>query len=498
MEEQAARRRTPEVGACFGRYELLEKLGAGGMGEVYRARDLVLLRDVAVKFLPERFTSSPARLTRFTREARTASSLNHPNILTVHDIGQAEGVHFMVTEVVEGVTLRQLLRQEHRLPVDRALDLAVQIAEGLARAHAAGIVHRDIKPENLMVTPDGLVKILDFGLAKLHCPTVGEAPDSEVSDLPTWPGGQGTHVSVSDGTLVGTVGYVSPEQVRGRPVDHRSDQFAFGATLYEMLAGHRAFRRETRGETLAAITDGEPGPLATLNPELPAPVRWVVERCLAKDPAERYASTCDLAHALRGLRDHLPELERGRSAVAATAARRLRPIRDLLGPAPRQVAAVAAVLGLLALGLAGGEPTQWARKLWPLPGGSHVAVQASGLSGPGAEDAFRDDPFLEVMTFQWTRREAEAGVVSSEAVVLEGRVERRLGWIRITARVVDEARPNGQRDLDLRRRELLDVAAAMAEALGGGDNEDEPTRAPLGTALVVGPSESDPLPLHQD
>ena len=488
MEQQATRPRSPEVGGHFGRYELLERLGAGGKGEVFRARDLVLLRDVAVKFLPEPFTSSPERLARFTREARTASSLNHPNILTVHDIGQAQGLHFMVTEVVEGVTLRQVLRNEPRLPVGRALDLAIQVAEGLARAHAAGIVHRDIKPGNLMVTPDGRVKILDFGLAKLHCPTVGEAPDSEVSDLPTWPGGRWTDIAVSDGSLVGTVGYVSPEQVRGRSVDHRSDQFAFGATLYEMLTGQRAFRRETRGETLAAITDGEPAEMARLNPELPAPVRWVVERCLAKDPAERYASTCDLAHTLRGLREHLPELERARSSVAATAGRRLRSLRGRLRPAPGRVAAAATTLALLTLGLVGGDTGQWARNLPPLPGDAPVSVHASVLSEPGSENPFRDDPFLEVMTFQWTRGEGSP-------VVVEGRIERRLDWVRITARVVDEARPAGQ-GVKLRRSELLALATAMARTLGDGN--DGPRDAPQDATVIVDPDGGDLAPPGQD
>ncbi len=489
MEQEATEPRSPEVGARFGRYELLDRLGAGGMGEVYRARDLVLLREVAVKFLPEPFTSSPARLTRFTREARAASSLNHPNILTVHDIGHFEGQHFMVTEVVEGVTLRQLLRNEPRLPVDRALELAVQIAEGLARAHAAGVIHRDLKPDNLMVTPDGLVKILDFGLAKLHCPTVGEAPDSEVSDLPTWPGGQWRDIAVSDGSLVGTVGYVSPEQVRGRPVDHRSDQFAFGATLYEMLTGRRAFRRETRGETLAAITDGEPAEMARLNPGLPAPLRWVVERCLAKDPEERYTSTCDLAHALRGLRDHLPELENARASVAAMTAHRLRSLRGRFRPASALLAAAAAVCAVLTMGLVRGDNARGTQELSPLPGSTPVAIRAPGSTTPDVDEPFRDDPFLEEMTFRWTRRGASPG---AGPVVLEGRVERRRGWVRVTAHVVDETRSAGPRRTELHRSELLALAAAVAEALDRRAEGAAPPAGPPGPLLVVDPGEEGP------
>jgi hypothetical protein len=456
------------------------------MGEVYRARDLVLLREVAVKFLPEPFTSNPGRLTRFTREARAASSLNHPNILTVHDIGHLEGQHFMVTELVEGTTLRQLLRNERRLPVHRALDLAIQIAEGLARAHVAGVIHRDLKPENVMVTPDGLVKILDFGLAKLHCPTVGEAPDSEVSDLPTWPGGQWTDIAVSDGTLVGTVGYVSPEQVRGRPVDHRSDQFAFGATLYEMLTGRRAFRRETRGETLAAITDGEPAEMARLNPRVPAPLRWVVERCLAKDPEERYTSSSDLVQTLRGLREHLAELENARATVAAMTAQRLRSLRGRLRPASRQVAAAAAVVALLTMGLVRGDNAPGLQELSPPP---PVATQAPGPATLEVDDPFHDGSLLEEMTFRWTRRPPSPG---AGPVVLEGRVERRLDSVRVTTRVVDETRSAGPRRPELRRSELLALAAAVAEALEGNVEGADLPASPLEPLLVVAPGEEGP------
>ncbi len=225
----------PAPGMRFGRYELLKPLGAGGMGEVFRARDQDLGRDVAVKFLPARFASDADRLARFAFEARTASSLNHPNIVTIHEIGEAEGLPFIVMELVEGETLRGAMRSA-RLPTRRVLDIATQIAEGLANAHAAGIVHRDLKPENVMLTPDGFVKILDFGLAKLHADAVpGTAPpDAGQSETPTT-----FRTGTREGAIIGTVGYMSPEQAAGRPADCRADQFALGATLYEMATGAR-------------------------------------------------------------------------------------------------------------------------------------------------------------------------------------------------------------------------------------------------------------------
>ncbi len=296
----------------FGRYELLEKLGAGGMGEVYRARDHDLLREVAIKFLSEALVVSDDRVTRFTREARTASSLNHPNILTVHEIVHSRDAPFIVTELVEGQTLRKLLRAVPRVPAKRALDIAVQIARGLAKAHAAGIVHRDLKPENVMVTPDGLVKVLDFGLAKLRGQATEGQPDSELSDLPTWPD-EPVSPPTDPGAIVGTVGYMSPEQACGWPVDHRSDQFALGAVLYEMATGRKAFRRETRPETLTAIIRDEVEPVFRLNPAFPAPACWIVERCLQKKPAHRFYSTRDLVLALEDVLSHLSDVSVGES-----------------------------------------------------------------------------------------------------------------------------------------------------------------------------------------
>ena len=292
------------------------------MGEVWRARDLDLHRDVAVKFLPERFAADAGRLGRFAQEARAASSLNHPNIITIHEIGQTSSLPYIVMELVEGQTLRELILAEEgrAFSVRRLLEIGAQMADGLAKAHAAGIVHRDLKPENVMVTGDGYVKILDFGLAKLRSDGPSGLEQWFDSGAPTWAESPSPHTAI--GALMGTAAYMSPEQARGRSVDYRSDQFTLGAILYEMATGHPAFNRETTAQTMAAIIEATPEPLTTLHPVLPPPARWIVERCLAKEPAERYASTLDLARELRNVREHLPEVDSAGSSPALTAPRR--------------------------------------------------------------------------------------------------------------------------------------------------------------------------------
>jgi serine/threonine-protein kinase len=279
------------AGTRLGPYEIVAPLGVGGMGEVYRARDARLGREVAVKVLPESVASDTERLRRFEQEARSASALNHPNIVTIHDVGQTDGRSWIAMELVDGASLRQLLAAG-ALPIKRALAIGTQIAEGLARAHASGIVHRDLKPENVMVTNDGLVKILDFGLAK---PAQPPAPDASQVATAT----QQTEA----GIVLGTVGYMSPEQATGRPVDHRSDQFALGAILYEAATGRRAFHGVSAVETLSKILKEEPEPLEKAQPGIPDSLVWIVDRCLAKEPDERYQSTRDLARDLAGARD---------------------------------------------------------------------------------------------------------------------------------------------------------------------------------------------------
>jgi serine/threonine protein kinase len=283
---------TAQLPKTFGPYQAIALLGVGGMGEVYRGRDPRLKRDVAIKVLA-RTGADPVRQRRFTEEAQAASALNHPNILSVYDVGSDEGTPFIVSELVEGTSLRDLLVRAP-LAVRQALELGAEMADGLAAAHQAGIVHRDVKPDNVMVTRDGHVKILDFGLALIG---MRDGISSAQTDA----------TLTATGIIVGTVPYMSPEQARGAAVDYRTDQFSLGLTLYEMLTGRRAFAGETVAQTLAAILDDEPEPMAKLNPRIPAPLRWAVERCLAKDARQRYDATGDLARELRTLRDRLPE-----------------------------------------------------------------------------------------------------------------------------------------------------------------------------------------------
>ena len=266
------------AGAKLGNFEIVELLGRGGMGEVWRARDARLKREVAIKVLPAGLARDPDRIARFEREARAASALNHPNIVSVHDIGCDNGTYWIATELVRGDTLRRMI-EAGPLPVPRAVDIATQVAAGLAAAHAAGLVHRDLKPDNIMVTRDGRVKILDFGLAKQR----RTAQDSTTTDL------------TDEGVVLGTAGYMSPEQVRGEAVDHRSDLFSFGVVLYEMLCGKRAFAGNSSVEVMNAILKEDP---AELPASVPPALALIVRRCLEKEPDRRFQSAADLAFAL--------------------------------------------------------------------------------------------------------------------------------------------------------------------------------------------------------
>ncbi len=287
---------TLPAGSRFGRYEILGALGAGGMGEVYRARDLRLGRELAIKVLSRKLSDGKLDLKRFEREASSASALNHPNIVTIFEMGDVEGTYYIAMELVEGHQLREMLHTGP-IPLQTVIRIATQIADGLAKAHVAGVVHRDLKPENLMVSRDGLVKILDFGLAKVTNTETNLKLDSEtVGPSETNPG-----------VVLGTVPYMSPEQADGLPLDFRSDQFAFGALLYEMVTGKRAFPQHGAAQILAAILRDQPETAAALNPQAPAPLCWVIERCLAKNPKDRYDSTHDLARDLVAIRDRLPE-----------------------------------------------------------------------------------------------------------------------------------------------------------------------------------------------
>jgi len=275
-----------EKGTRLGDYEIQSLLGAGGMGEVYRARDLRLRRDVAVKILPAVVSSDPERLRRFEQEATAAAALNHPNILAVHQLGTYAGTTYLVSELLEGETLREQVKRG-RIAPRRVIDYGVQIAHGLAMAHEKGIVHRDLKPENLFLTKDGRVKILDFGLARLKGPEPGSAHSVLTIGSVTEPG-----------MVMGTVGYMSPEQVRGETADHRADIFAFGTILYEMLTGKRAFQKPTSPETMTAILNEDPPNPAEVGLNIPRALCVLVERCLEKSSAERFQAARDLAFAL--------------------------------------------------------------------------------------------------------------------------------------------------------------------------------------------------------
>src|ERR1700691_3519391 len=278
-------------GTKLGPYEIVAPIGAGGMGEVYRAKDTRLGRDVAIKVLPEAFARDADRLRRFEQEARAVAALNHPNILAIHDIGEYNGAPFLVSELLEGHSLREELNGG-ALPTRRAVEDASQIAEGLAAAHDKGIVHRDLKPENVFVTKDGRLKILDFGLAKL---AKLQAAADENATLDATP------QDTSPGVVLGTVGYMSPEQVKGEAADARSDIFALGTILYEMLSGQRAFRRDTSAETMTAILKEDPPEISTASKPIAPAVERIVRRCLEKKPQQRFQSARDLAFNLEGL-----------------------------------------------------------------------------------------------------------------------------------------------------------------------------------------------------
>ena len=278
-------------GTKLGPYEIHASIGAGGMGEVYRAHDTRLNRDVAIKILPSSFSADPDRLQRFAQESRAAAALNHPNILSIYDIGEDRGAPYVVSELLEGETLRERLRPG-ALTSRKATDYAQQVAKGLAAAHEKGIVHRDLKPENLFITHDGRVKILDFGLAKFT------RPEADVSDdAPTM------QVATEAGTVLGTAGYMSPEQVRGKPADSRSDIFSFGAILYEMLSGKRAFHGDSAADTMSAILKEEPADLSETNRNISPALERIVRHCLEKNPAERFQSARDVAFNLEALSD---------------------------------------------------------------------------------------------------------------------------------------------------------------------------------------------------
>jgi len=331
--EETRVRRVISSGAIIGQYTILSKIGEGGMGEVYRARDKKLGRDVAIKVLPVSLSTDADRLNRFRQEARALGQLNHPNILVVHHIGRHAGAPYIVSEFLEGKTLRERM-DRGALTQRKAIDYALQIAKGLAAAHEKGIVHRDIKPENIFVTEDGRVKILDFGLAKRERRLETTHATTEVF----------TQVHTDAGTLMGTIGYMSPEQVKGEPVGRQSDIFSFGSVFYEMLSGRRAFRGNSAGETISAILREDPPDLSESNKTISPALESCVRHCLEKNPAERFHSASDLAFAIESL-----------ASISGSSRPDL-----ILGPMPPKRRVWLMLLGLavltLAVGVAAGIP----------------------------------------------------------------------------------------------------------------------------------------------
>lgn len=428
------------AGTRLGPYEILAPLGAGGMGEVYRARDTKLDRDVAIKVLPEHLSSHPQALSRFEREAKAIAALSHPNILAIHDFGSDSGTAYAVTELLHGTTLRERLRGGP-IAVRKALDLGVQIAEGLAAAHEKGLVHRDVKPENLFVTTEGRAKILDFGLVHQEA----EEPDAATTAI----------ARTIPGTFLGTPAYASPEQALGRPIDFRSDQFALGSVFYEMLTGRRAFAQSSTPETLSAIIRDEPEPIATLNAGVPPPLRWIIERCLAKDPGERYVSTQDLARELRTIREHFVEATRSDPVAPATSSSPVRPVKRLTR---RQQVTGAAAIGLLMIAAVGSYRSLIAPRASPSTSESIAVLPlVNGSGDPEAEylsdgitesliNGLSQVPALKVMArttvFSYKGRALDPIKIGNELGVrrlLTGKVVQRGDTMNVQVDLVDVA-----------------------------------------------------------
>jgi serine/threonine-protein kinase len=413
-------------GERVAQYEILRPLGAGGMGEVYCARDARLEREVALKILPLERGSEPEAIRRFEQEARAASALKHPNIVTIYEIDQSERFAWIAMELVEGVDLRTLVVCDPPA-LNTTLRIATSIVEGLAAAHDRGIVHRDLKPENVMITPEGFVKLLDFGLAKWSRVLT---PDDVT--LP----------HTSPGTIFGTVAYMSPEQATGREMDARSDQFSFGVMLYEMLTRVRPFDRPTKTETLAAILRDQALPPSSVREEVPVDIDRIVSRCLSKDPRDRYASTHDLARDLRELRDGLTQSSAGRRAVSAS-------VRM-----PRRRGTLA-ILGLvLLLALIGGAVV-WQRRenvrritsvavvpLRDLSGTAEGRVLADGISEMVATRLAQVRDLRVASPFDGApiAESDETGAIGARTgvdAVVRGTVERGGGDVRVTLSLLD-------------------------------------------------------------
>jgi len=442
------------IGDALGPYRILEKIGAGGMGEVYRAEDSRLHRTVAIKILSPKHVT-PDRVERFEQEARAASALNHPNILTIHDVGREGDMAYLAMEWVDGQTLRDLLRAGP-IPLPKTLQLAQQIGEGLAKAHAAGIVHRDLKPENVMVTTDGLAKIVDFGLAKL---SAAEAPIGEAD--PTV-----THLRGTEpGLVMGTVGYMSPEQASGRPVDYRSDQFSLGLLIYELVTRTRPFDRPTTAQSLAATIEWDAPPIETLHPNVPPHLAAIVARLLAKDPAERYESTRDLARDLRSITD-------------TSARHTVIPAVTEQGSRSRSLAAAAAVVLLIGIASvawfwrapASPSPTESAPPLLAVRPFRSLSADQQGYFAAGMTEEIRGQ-LSQVSSLRLLSRNALDGYKDDVARavrelgirnIVDGSIRVEGSRVRVSAELVDASTQQTvwSNNYD---RELADVLAVQTE-----------------------------------
>nr|MDQ5872187.1 protein kinase [Acidobacteriota bacterium] len=437
---------TLSAGTRLGPYEILAPLGAGGMGEVYRARDAKLDRDVAIKVLPQSVAADPDTLARFEREAKAVAALSHPNILSIFDFGAQEGISYAVMELLEGETLRGKL-DAGPITQKQAVDYALQVAKGLAAAHEKGIVHRDLKPENLFVSRDGHVKILDFGLAKR---VEAVAPGKETS-APTNSG------HTEPGTVMGTAGYMSPEQVKGFAVDHRSDIFSFGTILYELLSGKKAFKRETSAETMAAILRDEPPELSESGRNISPALDRIVQHCLEKDRDHRFQSARDIAFALSETS--------GPAAASGAQAARKRPRRGRLAIGLGVVALAAAALWL--------RPGKTIDSLAVLPfvnaGGDPNAEYLSDGITESLINSVSQIPGIRVVSrasaFHYKGKDVGARAVGRELgvrAVLTGRIVQRGDALSIRAELVD-ARDDTHLWGEEYNRRLSDILAVQEE-----------------------------------
>jgi len=481
---------TLSAGTRLGPYEILSPLGAGGMGEVYLAKDTRLGREVAIKVLPASFSADPDRLRRFEQEARAASALNHPNIVTLHDVGQHDGVPYVVQELLEGETLRERMGGV-AVPVRRVIDYGVQIANGLAAAHEKGIVHRDLKPENLFVTKDERVKILDFGLAKLTQPEAGGGGGTKA---PTLAG------ETEPGVVMGTIGYMSPEQIRGEAVDHRSDIFSFGAVLYEMLSSRRAFQGTSAADMMSAILKEEPPELSQTNRSISLSLERIVRHCLEKSPQARFHAARDVAFALEEVSGSSAPAP---SAVDAPASRRRALRLAAVG------AALAALLALVLMSVRGvrerflhgaaAGPIQSIAVL-PLENFSKDPEQeyfADGMTEELITDlaqirSLRVISRTSVMAYKGTKKQVpEIGRELNVDAVLEGSVQRSGQRVRITAQLVG-ARTDQHIWAKSYERDLKDVLSLQSEVAEAVAREVQAAVTPQEQARLASARPVDP------